>query len=193
MSPEQIQNREVDVRSDIYALGVTLYEMLSGHIPFENNSDFQTMHDHVNTPPPLLTSYYPFIPQGIQNVVLKALEKGPGARFQTAEAFGAALERPQLVPAPSWAAVPSPARSTVLEDATPSPLTAGPAAVPAAAPPSMMTAGERTQPPLSLLAARPSVSPFASKPTMFWVAVGSALLLVSTGLSRAPPCCLMSS
>jgi serine/threonine protein kinase len=195
MSPEQIQNREVDLRSDIYALGVTLYEMLSGHIPFESDSDFQIMHDHVNTPPPLLTSYYPFVPHEIQNVVLKALEKRPSARFQTAEEFGAALERPQLVPAPSWAAVTSEARSTVLEDAAPGPRTVGPAVVPPIVAPVTMTAGDRGPllPPTltSLPAAAASVSTFASKPTMFWVAAGLAVLLVGTGLYLASPALLL--
>ncbi len=52
------------------------------------------MTDHVNTPPPLPTRFYPYIPAGVQNAVLKALEKNPDARFQTVEEFGAALEHP---------------------------------------------------------------------------------------------------
>ena len=46
MSPEQIQNRNVDIRSDVYELGITLYEMLTGHLPFESDSEFQIMQDH---------------------------------------------------------------------------------------------------------------------------------------------------
>ena len=129
MSPEQIQNRAVDIRSDIYALGVTLYEVLSGHIPFESDSDFQIMHDHVATPPPLPTRFYPYIPKGIENVVLRALEKSPDARFQTVEEFGAALEHPDSVPPPAWAGmVPPPpqARMTVLEGTVPPQAYAGP-------------------------------------------------------------------
>ena len=97
MSPEQIKNQGVDIRSDIYSLGVTLYQMLTGHVPFESESDFQVQYDHVNTPPPPLSLYYPYIPPGIEAAVLKAMEKDPAARFRTVEEFGAALERPDAV------------------------------------------------------------------------------------------------
>lgn len=99
MSPEQIQNRTIDVRSDIYSLGITLYEMLSGHVPFEGESDFQMMQDHVNTPPPALTRYYPYAPKEFENVVAKALAKNPDDRFQTVEEFGVALEHPERISA----------------------------------------------------------------------------------------------
>ncbi len=95
MSPEQIRNLPVDIRSDIYSLGVTLYELLTAHLPFESDSEFQVMSDHVNTPPPPPTRHYPYIPRGIEQCVLKALEKNPDARFQTVEDFGSALEHPE--------------------------------------------------------------------------------------------------
>lgn len=98
MSPEQILNRDVDFRSDIYSLGVTLYQMLTAHLPFEDPSDFQLMSDHVKTPPPPPTTYYPYIPKGIEQCVLKALAKDPAERFQTVQRFGAALEHPDGLP-----------------------------------------------------------------------------------------------
>ncbi len=94
MSPEQIQNLSVDVRSDIYSLGVTLYQLLSGHVPFEAESEFKVMSDHITTPPPSPKQFYPYIPDGIVNSDLKALAKSPQDRFQSCEEFGAALERP---------------------------------------------------------------------------------------------------
>src|SRR4029077_15451545 len=77
MSPVEVLNKGVDIRSDIYSLGVTLYEMLTANVPFGGESDYQIMTDHVNTPPPLLTRFYPYVPAGVQNAVLKALEKNP--------------------------------------------------------------------------------------------------------------------
>jgi tRNA A-37 threonylcarbamoyl transferase component Bud32 len=95
MSPEQVKGQRVDIRSDIYALGVTLFEMLTSRVPFAADSDFQVLSDHVNTPPPLPTRFYPYIEKGYENIVLKALEKHPDDRFQSVEEFGAALEHPE--------------------------------------------------------------------------------------------------
>src|SRR5580704_7452320 len=98
MSPEQIRNMPVDIRSDIYSLGVTLFELLTAHLPFESESDFQVMSDHVNTPPTPPTRYYPYIAPGFEQCVLKALAKDPNQRFQTVEEFGAGLEHPLGLP-----------------------------------------------------------------------------------------------
>lgn len=102
MSPEQVENRATDVRTDIYALGVTLYQMLSGHVPFESDSDFRVMQDHVMTPPPPLTRYYPAAPREYDRVLFKALEKDPNNRFQSVEEFATALDQPEPAPPPVY-------------------------------------------------------------------------------------------
>ena len=95
MSPEQILVKPVDVRSDIYSLGATLYEVLTAQAPFHADSEFQILNDHVNTPPPPPTRLHSEIPGGIEHAVLKALAKNPDQRFQTVEQFSAALEHPE--------------------------------------------------------------------------------------------------
>ncbi len=92
MSPEQVESRPVDARSDIYSLGITLYQFVSGHVPFESDSDFKVMNDHVKTPPPPPTHFYPHIPPGIAGAVLHSLAKDPNQRFQSCEEFGRALD-----------------------------------------------------------------------------------------------------
>lgn len=97
MAPEQIQNKPIDTRTDIYALGITLYQMLSGQLPFQHESDFETMNSQVAATPPPMQQMFPYAPIQYQNVVMKALEKDPNNRFQTVEAFSAALENPEAV------------------------------------------------------------------------------------------------
>src|SRR5579872_6422900 len=82
MSPEQVMNRGIDIRSDIYSLGVTLYEMLTANLPFQGDSDFQILSSHCYTPPPPPTQFYPYIPKPIEDAVLRAMAKDPNARFQ---------------------------------------------------------------------------------------------------------------
>jgi len=91
MSPEQIKGESPDHRSDIYSLGVTLFEMLSGRPPFEADSAMTLMMMHVNDPVPDLKSLNPEVPDDLVAVIEKALAKDPNDRYQTAAQMAAAL------------------------------------------------------------------------------------------------------
>lgn len=91
MSPEQIQGKETDFRCDIYALGITLFELLTGTVPFRGSTDFEIMQAHVRTPPPSPSKVLPQLPKMFDRAVLHALEKDPRARYQTVEEFSQAL------------------------------------------------------------------------------------------------------
>jgi eukaryotic-like serine/threonine-protein kinase len=93
MAPEQIKSQEVTFATDIYALGITLFEMVTGHLPFDSKSDYEIRVAQINHPPPSPRSFgYPDITLELEEVILKALAKAPGERFASANEFRQALE-----------------------------------------------------------------------------------------------------
>ncbi len=95
MSPEQAQGKPLDARSDIYSVGVLLYQMLTGMAPFRDDDAVVVMAKHIRDKPepPLKVAPERRIPPSLNRAVLKALEKAPEKRFQDAAAFVKALER----------------------------------------------------------------------------------------------------
>jgi serine/threonine-protein kinase len=105
ISPEQVKGlSEVDARTDIYSLGVVLYEAVTGRKPFEEKSQFEVMLAHVNSIPLAPSMVNSQVPAELSEIVLKAMAKHPAARFQTAEEFRQSLDQlcadPQTVNTP---------------------------------------------------------------------------------------------
>ncbi|MHB8535124.1 MAG: serine/threonine-protein kinase [Sulfuricaulis sp.] len=91
ISPEQINGRDTDCRSDIYTLGISLFEVVTGRLPFERRSDYALMHAHVQENPPSPKEYQRRVPRELESVILKAIAKDPDRRYQSAAEFRDAL------------------------------------------------------------------------------------------------------
>jgi serine/threonine protein kinase len=104
ISPEQAQGlKDLDDRTDIYSLGVILFEMLTGSVPYSSDTPFAIIHDHIYKPLPLPHTIYSDIDPKAEKVILRALAKDPNDRFATVQDFLTALEGallPQITQGP---------------------------------------------------------------------------------------------
>jgi eukaryotic-like serine/threonine-protein kinase len=98
ISPEQAESRLVDKRSDLYSLGIVLYEILTGITPFRGDSPIAVMMQHVHEKPPPPELINPNITPALSAVVLQSIAKDPGARFPSASAMAEALARAFNIP-----------------------------------------------------------------------------------------------
>jgi serine/threonine-protein kinase len=161
MPPEQVQGTDLDARSDLYALGVSLYEMVTGSRPFKGQSDYDLMVAQLQKAPLPPIDIQPELPKALNDIIMISLEKDPAKRFQSAEAFRFALQSVKggltsLPVAPAQAVVPGPAGQ-------PAPATAAFAPTAVLGAPPGQTPGTRLQPttpsPAPVPPAQPQVVP----------------------------------
>jgi serine/threonine protein kinase len=93
MSPEQIQGKRGDARSDVYAIGVMLYEMLAGRVPWEGDNALSVMSQHISAPVPPLHEINSAVPPPIEGIVRKCLRKNPDERYEDATSLLSDLKK----------------------------------------------------------------------------------------------------
>jgi eukaryotic-like serine/threonine-protein kinase len=194
MPPEQVRGESADARSDIYSFGISLYELLTGKLPFHSDSQYSLMTAHLNEVPAPPITLRDDLPASLNEIIMMAMAKDPAERFQSADAFRAALKTvpvsplpmagTTVTPTPKPATTPKPSSATTLVE-TPLP----PRVSSVAAPP-------RTRAPLSTptsaaaVAAAPQVpAPVAARPSGsgrgVWLALGAVLgvgVLIAAGI-----------
>jgi serine/threonine protein kinase len=123
IAPEVIRGKQVDHRSDLYAVGVLLYQLLTGALPFDAESEHELVRKHVQEPPPDPCLRNPFLPAAVGRLLQKAIAKDPAQRFQTAADLAREFERAFAEPAEEPAEEPvveeRPTNEAVAEDQRP--------------------------------------------------------------------------
>jgi len=92
MSPEQVRGQALDRTTDIYSLGILLFEMLTGKVPFNGDSEYEIMKAIIENEPPSIKEFYPYIPAQMERAIMRAISKSSKVRFQSTRDFLEALQ-----------------------------------------------------------------------------------------------------
>ncbi|MBI3914480.1 MAG: protein kinase [Chloroflexi bacterium] len=130
ISPEQAKGEPVSERSDIYSLGVVLFEMLTGRVPFNADTPYSIIHDHIYSPLPMPRAINPALSPEIERVLLRALAKEPAARYAAAAELLTAFEQAVAAMPPAPVALPPRGKSATLRAVAPTPAPIAPMPTP---------------------------------------------------------------
>jgi serine/threonine-protein kinase len=103
MAPEQVAGKRGDARTDVYALGAVLYEMVTGHVPFDNEPEDDRLHARLVGDPLAPSRYVPSLSPQVEEIILHALARKPRDRYPSAAIMKADLEAPERVAVSGWA------------------------------------------------------------------------------------------
>ena len=194
-APEMVVGEAIDHRVDVYALGVVLFQMLTGRLPFAGPTPVSLMMMQVQQPPPMPRSLNPDIPAAVEAVILKALAKAPAERYQTAAEFQAALRVASTAPPADMRYTSEPAAGAIADLPTistygmpPTP-GSGPAPMPGSSPAIFPSAGLGSAPPPVWIGPGSSPSGWAAPDSSPMMPPGSGPSgwAAPSGSSTAPP------
>lgn len=172
MSPEQVKSEPTDARSDLYSVGVSLYEMVTGHRMFSATSSYSVMESHVKEIPKPPIEVVPTLPKPLSDIIMMAVAKDPGHRFQTADAMRNALSQVSGATAAAAAVAAPQAVAVAAPPPTPQPMPV----TPPPATPATSTFPPQEQPGCAVLQPRPAEP---RKRHLGWIVVAAIIVLVA--------------